>query len=119
MLCRYGSQVAAAEIRHLQERAAAAEEDEAEEDEDVEDEEAEELLQLRMDAGLYSLQQCSIIIGHLWATSDSGLRKRILALLHQKGQTLADIRFVGYLCVHLGHGFFSRGVQHVDTSAGH
>ena len=44
----------------------------------------------RMDAGLFTLQQCATILAHLWATGDVGLRKRILMLLHQKGQALAS-----------------------------
>lgn len=46
------------------------------------DEEAR--LSARMDQGLYSLQQCALIIGHLWFVGDLGVRKRILQLLHQK-----------------------------------
>jgi beta-catenin-like protein 1 len=46
----------------------------------------------RMDAGLFTLQQCAIIVAHLWSTADSGLRKRIIMLLHQKGQALANIK---------------------------
>lgn len=48
----------------------------------------------KMDAGLFTLQQCAIILAHLWGTGDVGLRKRILMLLHQKGQTLANIKSV-------------------------
>jgi beta-catenin-like protein 1 len=45
-----------------------------------------------MDAGLFTLQQSAIIIGHLWAMADTGLRKRVLGILHQKGETLEYIR---------------------------
>ena len=38
----------------------------------------------RMDQGLYSLQQCALIVGHLWFVGDIGVRRRILQLLHQK-----------------------------------
>lgn len=44
----------------------------------------EERLLARMDVGLYSLQQCALIAGHLWFVGDIGVRKRILQLLHQK-----------------------------------
>ncbi|GLC46520.1 hypothetical protein PLESTM_001885000 [Pleodorina starrii] len=64
---------------------------EAEEDEQVDE---EELLLARLDAGLFTLQQCCLIFGNLWATGDVGLRKRLLALLHQKGQTLGPVREV-------------------------
>ena len=45
-----------------------------------------------MDAGLFTLQQCAVIVAHLWGTGDVGLRKRILMLLHQKDQALANIQ---------------------------
>ena len=48
----------------------------------------------RMDAGLFTLQQCAVIVAHLWGTGDVGLRKRVLMLLHQKGGTLANIKCV-------------------------
>ena len=51
-------------------------------DDDFLDEEAR--LSARMDQGLYSLQQCALIIGHLWFVGDLGVRKRLLQLLHQK-----------------------------------
>ena len=52
------------------------------EEDDFLDEEAR--LSARMDQGLYSLQQCALIVGHLWFVGDLGVRKRILQLLHQK-----------------------------------
>lgn len=48
----------------------------------------------RMDAGLYTLQQCALVIGALWLVGDVGVRKRVLKLLHQKGRTLASLRSV-------------------------
>ena len=45
---------------------------------------ADERLLARMDQGLYSLQQCALIVGHLWFVGDLGVRKRLLQLLHQK-----------------------------------
>ena len=60
---------------------------------------ADDLMLAKMDAGLFTLQQCAIILAHLWGTGDVGLRKRILMLLHQKGQTLANIK-----SVHGGNG---------------
>ncbi len=49
-------------------------------------------MQVRSDAGLFTLQQAALIIGHLWALGDTGLRKRVLSILHQKGETLGGIR---------------------------
>jgi hypothetical protein len=37
------------------------------------------------------VQMC-IVIGHLWSTNDTLLRKRILLLLHQHGATLTHVR---------------------------
>eukprot|EP00798_Chlamydomonas_sp_ICE-L_P016784 gene16784-23060_t len=56
--------------------------------------EEDELLMIRMDAGLFTLQQCVLILSQLWSTGDVGLRKRALMLLHQKGQSLSNIRDV-------------------------
>lgn len=58
------------------------------EEDDFLDEEAR--LSARMDQGLYSLQQCALIVGHLWFVGDLGVRKRILQLLHQKARLLAS-----------------------------
>lgn len=44
----------------------------------------EERLLAGMDQGLYSLQQCALVVGHLWFAGDVGIRKRVLQLLHQK-----------------------------------
>ncbi|GIL93422.1 hypothetical protein Vretimale_6066 [Volvox reticuliferus] len=85
LLFRYQSRVRAEE-RRLADALA-----EAEEDEQVDE---DELLLARMDAGLFTLQQCCVILGNLWATGDVGLRKRLLALLHQKGQPLGPVREV-------------------------
>jgi len=52
----------------------------------------DEILLARMDAGLFTLQQCALIIAELWASKDHGLRKRILLLLHQHEYTLGLIR---------------------------
>ena len=38
----------------------------------------------RMDAGLYSLQCSSLIIGNLWIIGDQGVKERLLMLLHQQ-----------------------------------
>ena len=40
------------------------------------------------------LLQCALIIGNLWLVGDVGIRKRVLTLLHQRSQTLADLRDV-------------------------
>ena len=52
----------------------------------------DEILMARMDAGLFTLQQCAVIVAHLWGVGDVGLRKRVLMLLHQKGGALANIK---------------------------
>ena len=58
----------------------------SDEDDSFLDEDAR--LSARMDQGLYSLQQCALIVGHLWFVGDMGVRKRILQLLHQKACSL-------------------------------
>lgn len=40
----------------------------------------------RMGAGLFALQQCALVLGHLWFVGDLGVRKRILLLLHQQAR---------------------------------
>ena len=62
-------------------------------DEDEEMEEEDLLLGL-MDVGLFALQQSASIIAHLWLVNDAALRKRILTLLHTKGQTLTQVKDV-------------------------
>lgn len=44
----------------------------------------DEVLMRRMDAGLYTLQQCGLIIGNLWIVGDQGVKQRLLMLLHQQ-----------------------------------
>ncbi len=39
-------------------------------------------------------QQVALIIGNLWFVGDTGIRKRVLTLLHQKSATLAEVRDV-------------------------
>ena len=39
----------------------------------------------------HALQIC-LVIGHLWATNDLLLRKRLLLLLHQHSSTLGAVR---------------------------
>ncbi|GBF90342.1 hypothetical protein Rsub_02448 [Raphidocelis subcapitata] len=46
----------------------------------------------QLDAGLFTLQGCVVIAAALWAAGDPGLRKRLLALLHQRGRSLDMIR---------------------------
>lgn len=45
---------------------------------------ADEVLLRRMDAGLYTLQQCALIIGNLWIVGDQLVKQRVLMLLHQQ-----------------------------------
>ena len=42
----------------------------------------------RMSAGLFTAQQCAIIMASLWASGDLGVRKRLLQLLHQRVRPL-------------------------------
>ena len=44
----------------------------------------EYVLLARMEAGLFPMQQCALIVGHLWFVGDMGVRRRILLLLHQQ-----------------------------------
>ena len=44
----------------------------------------DEVLVRRMDAGLYTLQQCGLITGNLWIVGDQGVKQRLLMLLHQQ-----------------------------------
>jgi len=59
---------------------------------DMEEGDQEEMLLARMDAGLFTLQQCALIIGELWYTGEYGLKNRLLLLLHQQGYTLGYLR---------------------------
>lgn len=49
-----------------------------------EDLSTDEVVLRRMDAGLYTLQQCTLIIGNLWIVGDQGVKQRLLMLLHQQ-----------------------------------
>ena len=49
-----------------------------------EDLSGDEVVLRRMDAGLYTLQQCTLIIGNLWIVGDQGVKQRLLMLLHQQ-----------------------------------
>lgn len=49
-----------------------------------EDLSSDEVLMRRMEAGLYTLQQCALIIGNLWIVGDQGVKQRLLMLLHQQ-----------------------------------
>jgi beta-catenin-like protein 1 len=78
ILVRYESRVAAVENEQL----------------DHSNVSEEDLLLERLDAGLFTLQQACLVAAELWALRDVGLRRRILALLHQRGHTLAVLRSV-------------------------
>lgn len=52
------------------------------------DEDEEGRLAARMSAGLFTLQQCAIIVANLWTIGDRGVQKRVLQLLHQQVCTL-------------------------------
>ena len=71
---------------------------------------ADEVLLRRMDAGLYTLQQCALIIGNLWIVGDQLVKQRILMLLHQQvGRAVtAGNNAIGESCYK----------YHADASAG-
>ncbi|DBA65719.1 TPA: hypothetical protein ACH3X2_002764 [Trebouxia sp. C0005] len=71
-----------------------AEQAELEQLTEEEDLSADEVLLRRMDAGLYTLQQCALIIGNLWIVGDQGVKQRLLMLLHQQSNTMAEVRDV-------------------------
>ncbi|WIA28620.1 hypothetical protein OEZ86_011157 [Tetradesmus obliquus] len=81
LLFRYEASVRACEVRLAREA--------AELDEEVE---PGELLLERLDAGLFTLQCAMVVVAALWSTGDAGLRRRLLACLHQKGQSLEMVR---------------------------
>lgn len=80
---KYDARVTGEEVRLAQE--------EGEEEGGIDE---EEVLLARLDAGLYTLQQCALVAAQVWAVGDVGARRRILALLHQRGRTLAALREV-------------------------
>jgi beta-catenin-like protein 1 len=48
----------------------------------------EEVLLAKMEAGLFTVQQCAMILAELWASGNFVLRKRILTILHEHELTL-------------------------------
>ncbi len=58
-------------------------------EEDLEDMDEDYMLVSRMEAGLYTLQQCALVLAHLWFYGDVTLCKRILLLLHQQVRIVA------------------------------
>ena len=48
----------------------------------------DEVLLAKMDAGLFTVQQCALILAELWAAKDFALRKAILTMLHDYELTL-------------------------------
>jgi beta-catenin-like protein 1 len=60
---------------------------------EFEDDEDDILLE-RLEAGLYTLQQATLIAAEIWKLGDVQLRKRLLTHLHQRGRTLATLREV-------------------------
>ena len=61
-------------------------------EEDAEEVDDDYILVSRMEAGLFTLQQACLLVGHLWATGDLGLRKRLLLLLHQQVRAAGALR---------------------------
>ncbi len=55
----------------------------------------DELQLERLDAGLFSLQCAAVVLAALWETGDAGLRRRLLACLHQRGHSLQMPRCAG------------------------
>jgi hypothetical protein len=58
------------------------------------DERRRRVLYYEQSTMLFTCTQCALIIGNLWLVGDVGIRKRVLTLLHQRSQTLADLRAV-------------------------
>uniref|UniRef100_A0A7S3R3A3 Beta-catenin-like protein 1 N-terminal domain-containing protein n=1 Tax=Dunaliella tertiolecta TaxID=3047 RepID=A0A7S3R3A3_DUNTE len=85
---RYYDRVAAQEA--LIERRLNEEKEEEEEDED--EVTPEQIWMERMEAGLFTLHQASLVLAHIWGLGDTGLRKRILGVLHQRSHSLAHVR---------------------------
>jgi beta-catenin-like protein 1 len=56
--------------------------------------EGEDALLARLGAGLFTLQRCALVAATLWACGDAGARRRLLALLHQRGRSLGALRGV-------------------------
>ena len=52
--------------------------------EDEEDLDEDDILARRLDAGLFVLQQCTLIVGNLWLMGDAGVKRHIVDILHQK-----------------------------------
>ena len=41
-----------------------------------------------MDAGLFTVQQCALVLAELWASEDLALRRAIVTMLHEHELTL-------------------------------
>ena len=52
--------------------------------EEEEDLDEDDILARRLDAGLFVLQQCTLIVGNLWLMGDAGVKRHIVDILHQK-----------------------------------
>ncbi len=48
----------------------------------------DEVLLAKMDAGLFTVQQCALVLAELWASEDFSLRRAILTMLHEHELTL-------------------------------
>jgi len=64
------------------------------EEQEEEEIDEDEVLVVRLDAGLFTLQQAALVAAELWALGDLGVRRRLLSLLHQRGRTLSNVRMV-------------------------
>ena len=64
-----------------------------------EEEVKEEVLLAKMDAGLFTVQQCALVLAELWAEDEFALRKGILTMLHEKELTLKylEMTLTGYV----------------------
>ncbi|KAJ1941168.1 hypothetical protein FBU59_003579 [Linderina macrospora] len=80
------------------ERVASAE-DSDEEDEDEDEEDAEDRYLRRLDAGLFSLQMCNIIVG--FAVGEEAVKSRTETMLKRRGRSLGTVRaeLVEYVAV--------------------
>ena len=48
----------------------------------------DEVLLAKMDAGLFTVQQCALVLAELWASEDFALRRAIVTMLHEHELTL-------------------------------
>jgi beta-catenin-like protein 1 len=83
-------------------------------DGDDREEAKDEVLLAKMDAGLFTLEQCAMILAELWASGNNVLRRSILQILHENELTLKflDMTLTEYV-ENLGDKKSDKIAQHV------